>query len=83
MATENVLRDVAEMVTTGARHGSPSAVQRRLRQETGRAVTFAEAQAILGELEAVGIVGPVDARTHAHSVLMDRDQALEALGATR
>ncbi|MFH8805272.1 hypothetical protein ACH4F6_37985 [Streptomyces sp. NPDC017936] len=71
----------AELVTTGARHGSPSMLTRRLRQDYGLEVTFEEAKDLLRQLEAVGIVGPVDPRKHAHPVLVDRDAALAALGA--
>ena len=74
-----VLRIAAEIVTTGARHGSPSGLKRQLRQDHGVDVSFAEARAILRRLEAVGIVGPMDGWKHFHPVLMDRETALEAL----
>lgn len=74
-----VLRLAAEIVTTGARHGSPSGLKRRLRQNHGVDVTFAEARAILRRLEAVGVAGPMDGWKHSHPVLMDREEALEAL----
>lgn len=75
----NTLRISASLVTTGARHGSPSMLCRRLRQEHGIAVTFAEALNILSQLKAVGIVGSMDDITHAHPVLLGREQALGVL----
>ncbi|MGW2213232.1 hypothetical protein [Streptomyces sp. NPDC001781] len=78
-AEVKALRAAARIVTTGARHGSPSGVRRALRQEHGIDVTFAEVQSLLRRLEAVGIVGPVDPGKHSHPVLMDPEAALEAL----
>lgn len=78
-ADTRVLRLAAELVTTGARHGSPSGLKRRLRQDHGIDVTFAEAQVILRRLEAAGVVGPMDGWKHSHPVLMDHETALEAL----
>lgn len=74
-----VLRLAAELVTAGARHGSPSGLKRQLRQDHGIDVSFAEAQALLGRLEAAGVVGPMDGWKHSHPVLLERDEALEAL----
>lgn len=78
-ADAQVLRLAAELITTGARHGSPSGLKRRLRQDHGVDVSFAEAQALLSRLEAVGVVGPMDGWKHSHPVLLDRDEALEAV----
>jgi hypothetical protein len=77
-----VLRLAVQLVTEGARHGSPSMLQRRLRQDHGVAITFDEALHILGRLQDAGIVGPVDPRKHSHPVLLDRDEALAALAET-
>jgi hypothetical protein len=76
---DNVLRIAAGIVTTGARHGSPSGLKRRLRQDHGIDVTFTGAQTILGRLEAAGIVGPMEGWKHSHPVLMDREGALSRL----
>jgi hypothetical protein len=74
------LRTAAEMATDGTGRISPSALMRRLSQDHGVRVTFEESQTLLGKLETAGVVGPVDPRKHAHLVLMDRVQALSALG---
>lgn len=74
-----VLRLAAELVTQGARHGSPSMLQRRLRQDHGVVVSFDESRAVLARLEEAGVVGPVDARKHSHLVLLDRGEALAAV----
>jgi predicted RNA-binding Zn-ribbon protein involved in translation (DUF1610 family) len=76
---QNLLRIAAELVTEGARHGSPSMLKRRLRQDHGVAVTFEVALAILAQLQGAGVVGPTDPATHAHPVLLDRERALTAV----
>ncbi len=73
------LRTAAEMVTSSL-YGSPSALMRRLGQDHGIRVSFEEAQALLGRLEAAGVVGPLDTRTYTHPVLMDRETALTTMG---
>jgi predicted RNA-binding Zn-ribbon protein involved in translation (DUF1610 family) len=70
----NLLHVAAELVTEGARHGSPSMLRRRLRQDHGVVITFEVACAILVELQGAGVVGPVDPVKHSHPVLMERDQ---------
>lgn len=77
-----VLRLAVMLVTEGARHGSPSMLQRRLRQDHGVAVSFDEALGILGRLQDAGVVGPVDPRKHSHPVLLDQAEALAALAET-
>lgn len=74
-----VLRLAARLVTEGARHGSPSMLQRRLRQDHGVAVSFEESLGILSRLQDAGVVGPVDPRKHSHPVLLDTAGALAAL----
>ncbi|WP_030247973.1 hypothetical protein [Streptomyces sp. NRRL S-455] len=73
------LRTAVEMATDGTGHASPSALMLRLGQDHGIRVTFEEAQALLNRLETAGVVGPADGWTHAHPVLMRREQALVAL----
>ncbi|MFD8226876.1 hypothetical protein ACFV16_22195 [Streptomyces massasporeus] len=77
-----VLRLAAVLVTEGPRHGSPSMLQRRLRQGHGVAVSFDESLAILARLQEAGVVGPVDPHKHSHPVLLDRAEALTALEVT-
>jgi len=76
---QNLLRTAAEFVTEGARHGSPSMLKRRFRQDHGVEITFEAACAILVQLQGAGVVGPVDPATHAHPVLLHRDQAAAAV----
>lgn len=76
-----VLRLAVVLVTEGPRHGSPSMIQRRLRQDHGVAITFDEALSILDRLEVAGIVGPADG-SRARAVLLDRAEALAALAET-
>jgi hypothetical protein len=80
---DDLLLFAANIVTTGSRHGSPSRLMRQLRQGHGIAVTFAGAQHLLHRLETAGVVGPVNDWTHAHPVLMDREQAMASLGVKR
>jgi hypothetical protein len=77
-----VLRLAALLVTEGPRHGSPSMLQRRLRQDHGVSVSFDESLAILARLQDAGVVGPVDPHKHSHPVLLDREEALAALEVT-
>lgn len=63
------------------RHGSPSMIQRRLRQDLGIDLSFEVARAVLTQLHAAGVVGAVDRATHAHPVLMDRGEAIKAIDA--
>ncbi|MFI8191380.1 hypothetical protein ACIF8T_21595 [Streptomyces sp. NPDC085946] len=76
---QNLLRIATELVTEGARHGSPSMLMRRLNQDHNVQITFEAARAILAQLYAAGIVAPVDPATHAHPVLLDREEALAAI----
>jgi hypothetical protein len=76
---KNLLRIAAELVTEGPRHGSPSMLKRRLRQDHGVVITFDVARAILIELQGAGVVGFVDMEKHSHPVLLDRDAALTAV----
>lgn len=77
-----VLRLAAVLVTEDPRHGSPSMLQRRLRQDHGVAVSFEESLGILSRLQDAGVVGPVDPRKHSHPVLLDTAEALAALAET-
>jgi hypothetical protein len=83
MKTVDALKIATRYVTTGARHGSPSMLQRRLNQEHGLMISHDTALRILAELGAAGIVGSVNTTTHAHPVLLNRDAANEALHAHR
>jgi predicted RNA-binding Zn-ribbon protein involved in translation (DUF1610 family) len=76
---QNLLHIAAQLVTEGARHGSPSMLTRRLRQDHGVSVNFETARAILTQLQGAGVVGPVDPATHAHPVRLDRHEALAAV----
>lgn len=78
--SDDTLRIAAEVVTEGPRHGSPSRIMRQLRQDHGIAVSFNEALDLLSRLEAAGVVGPMDMRRCCHPVLLDREQALGAVG---
>lgn len=71
---QNLLRSAARFVTDGARHGSPSMIRRRFRQEHGVDITFETACAILIELQGAGVVGPVDPKKHSHPVLLHQDE---------
>ncbi|MGW0656457.1 hypothetical protein ACWD4T_48340 [Streptomyces umbrinus] len=79
MKKPTILHIATELVTEGPRHGSPSMIKRRLRQDHGIDVSFEVARAILAQLYGAGIVGKVDLTTHAHPVLMDRDQAVTTI----
>jgi len=79
MESKNLLRIATELVTEGARHGSPSMLMRRLNQDHHVQISFEVARAILAQLHAAGIVGPVDLATYAHPVLLHRDEALAAI----
>lgn len=71
---QNLLRVAAELVTEGARHGSPSMLKRRFRQDHNVVITFEAACAILVELQGAGVVGPFDAETLSHPVVLERDE---------
>ena len=81
MDKRTILHAAAELVTEGPRHGSPSMLQRRLRQDLGVTVTFEVARAVLAHLHTAGVVGKVTPSTHAHPVLMDRGEALKTIDA--
>lgn len=83
MENRSILHVAAELVTEGARHGSPSMLQRRLHQEHDIQIDFDVARWLLADLYGAGVVAPVDLETHAHPVLVDRDQALAAVTAYR
>jgi predicted RNA-binding Zn-ribbon protein involved in translation (DUF1610 family) len=76
---QNLLRIAAELVTEGPRHGSPSMLMRRFSQDHHVNISFEVARAILAQLYTAGIVASVDPATHAHPVLLDRDEALAAI----
>jgi hypothetical protein len=76
--TLNLLRTAADLVTE-TRHGSPSMLTRRIHQDQGINIGFETARALLTDLFAAGIVGPVDQKTHAYPVLLDRQSATSAL----
>lgn len=71
---QNLLRVAAELVTEGVRHGSPSMLKRRFRQDHNVVITFEAACAILIELQGAGVVGPVDPESHSHPVVLERDE---------
>lgn len=77
--TLDLLRTAAELVTEGPRHGSPSMLTRRIRQDQGITIGFETARALLTDLMVAGIVGPEDKEKHNHPVLLDRQEALTAL----
>jgi hypothetical protein len=79
MENHSILHLAAEYVTEWPQHGSPSMIRRRLRQEHGISVTFEVARSILAQLYGAGVVAPVDMKTHAHPVLMDRTAAIAAV----
>ncbi|QGZ53390.1 hypothetical protein GPZ77_34760 (plasmid) [Streptomyces sp. QHH-9511] len=54
-------------------------VARRIHQDDGISIGFETAQALLVELFAAGVVGPVNLETHAYPVLLDRENAMAAL----
>lgn len=76
---QNLLLTAAGFVTEGARHGSPSMIRRRFRQEHGVAITFEAACAILVQLQGAGVVGPVDPQKHSHPVLLHPDETEAAV----
>ncbi|MEU8829365.1 hypothetical protein [Streptomyces sp900116325] len=71
---QNLLRVAAELVTEGVRHGSPSMLKRRFRQDHNVVITFEAACAILIELQGAGVVGPADPESHSHPVILQRDE---------
>jgi len=73
----DLLHTAARMVVE-TRHGSPSMICRRLRQEHGVRVTFATAQHLLEQMHEVGIVGP-HRGSLAREILMDVESAAQAL----
>ncbi|WP_033287436.1 hypothetical protein, partial [Streptomyces sp. NRRL F-525] len=77
--TLNLLRIATELVTEGARHGSPSMLMRRIRQNHDITIGFETARALLTDLFAAGVVGPYNRDTHAYPVLLDRHDALSTL----
>jgi predicted RNA-binding Zn-ribbon protein involved in translation (DUF1610 family) len=78
---QNLLLTAAEFVTSGARHGSPSMIRRRFRQERGVEMTFETASAILVQLQGAGVVGPLDLWKHSHPVLLHPDEIQAAVEA--
>jgi hypothetical protein len=79
MIANNLLHTATRLVTDSARHGSPSMLCRRLNQECHVNISFEVACAILAQLHAAGIVGTVNAQTHAYPVLLDRNEAMDAI----
>lgn len=79
MTARSLLHTATKLVTDSARHGSPSMLCRRLNQEHHVHITVDTARAILAQLYAAGIVGPVNTQTHAHPVLLERDGAQAAI----
>ena len=77
--TLNLLRVAAELVTEGARHGSPSMLMRRINQDLRIAIGFETARALLTDLFAAKVVGPFDQEKLVYPVLLDRAAALTAL----
>lgn len=76
-----LLHLAAGFVTDGARHGSPSMIQRRLNQEHDVQINHDVARRILADLYGAGVVAPVNGWTHAHPVLMKRKEAQNAVTA--
>jgi len=79
----DLLRIAADYVTSGVRHGSPSMIRRRLRQEHHVHLSVDGADRIMAGLYSAGIVGPYDPDRGEHPVLLTQAQATTALGAYR
>ncbi len=76
--TVDLLRIAATLVIE-THHGSPSMLARRIHQDHDTFISFKTAQALLTELFAAGIVGPMNRDTLSYPVLLDHEAAIAAL----
>lgn len=78
MPTTKTLRTATRLVATTA-FGSPSMLVRVLRQKHNTEITFADAQALLDQMETAGIVGPAQGSKARDVLIDDPEHALAAL----
>ncbi|MEU0665749.1 DNA translocase FtsK [Streptomyces lavendulocolor] len=80
MATVDLLYAATQLVTE-ARLASPSMIQRNVLNKHGVRITFSTANQLLAQMRHSGIIGPAREGSRPSDVLMEWEQAREALAA--